>query len=170
MIFMKCMSDCSHTVHNRPSNTTCLVSPSPGNARHAYTMTLTLHLIISLHELEREPIKPVHRSCKLNVCSPSTTSTSRLWTQLSSATRYVKKLFDLLNPPRHGLHGHLVEDEKVCLKTSPQFLPLPLPPTSSFQILWRTLVRNWNLYNTSSKILNSELILTMRQFVCAYSL
>ena len=102
MIFMKCVSDCSHTVHNRPSNTTRLVSPSPGNARHAYTMTLTLHLIISLHELEREPIKPVHRSCKLNLCPPSTTSTSRLWTQLSTATRYVKKFFDLLNPPRHG--------------------------------------------------------------------
>ena len=164
MIFMKCVSDCSHTVHNMPSNTTCFVSPSPGNARHAYTMTLTLHLIISLHELEREPIKPVHRSCKLNVCSPSTTSTSRLWTQLSSATRYVKKFFDLLNPPRHGLHGHLVEDEKVCLKPNPQSCPCRFPPTSSSQILWRSPVRNRNLYNTSSKIPNSRIILTMRQF------
>ena len=161
---MKCMSDCSHTVHNMPSNTTRLVSPSPGNARHAYTMTMTLHLIISLHELEREPIKPVHRSCKLNVCSPSTTSTSRLWTQLSSATRYVKKFFDLLNPPWHGLHGHLVEDEKVCLKTSPQSCPCRFLPHLHFKSCGENLVRNWNLYNTSSKILNSELILTMRQF------
>ena len=117
------MSVCLHAVHNLPSNTTRLVSPSPGNARHAYTMTLTLHLIISLHELEREPIKPVHRACKLDVCSPSTTSTSRLRTQLLSATRYVKKFFNLLNPPRHGLHGRLEEDEKVCLKTSSQSCP-----------------------------------------------
>ena len=126
MIFMKCMSDCSHTVHNMPSNTTRLVSPSPGNARHAYTMTLTLHLIISLHELEREPIKPVHRACKLDVCSPSTTSTSRLRTQLLSATRYVKNFFDLLNPPKHGSHSCLVKDEKVCLQTSPQIVPSPI--------------------------------------------
>ena len=107
--------------------------PLHWNARHACTMTLTLHLIISLHELEREPIKPVHRSCKLNVCPPSTTSTSRLWTQLSSATRYVKKFFNLLNPSRHGLHSRLEEDEKVCLKTSPQSCPCRSLPHLHFK-------------------------------------
>ena len=139
MIFMKCMSVCLHAVHNMPSNTTRLVSPSPGNARHAYTMTLTLHLIISLHELDREPIKPVHRACKLDVSSPSTTSTSRLRTQLSSATRYVKKFFDLLNPSRHGLHGHLEEDERVCLQTSPK----SNPPRLSDSVIFKKLTSFW---------------------------
>ena len=164
MIFIKCMSECSYTIRNMTFGTTLTSYPALWYARHACIMTLTLHLIISLHELEREPIKPVHRSCKLNVCSPSTTSTSRLWTQLSSATRYVKKFFDLLNPPRHGLHGHLVEDEKVCLKTSPQSCPCRFLPHLHFKSCGEDLVRNRNLYNTSSKILNSKLILTMRQF------
>jgi len=164
------MPDCSHNVHKMPSTTTRLVSPSPGNAGHAHTMTLTLHLIISLHELEREPIKPVHRSCKLNVCSPSTTSTSRLWTQLSSATRYVKKFFDLLNPPTHGFHGHLVEDEKVCLKTSPQSCPCRFLPHLHFKSCGEDLVRNRNLYNTSSKILNSNLISHHATILLAHAL
>ena len=133
MIFMKCMSDCSHTVHNTPSNTTRFVSPSPGNARHAYTMTLTLHLIISLHEHERGPIKPVHCACKYDICSVIYVPNSKAWTQLSSATRYVKKFFNLLNPPRYGLHGHLVEDEKVCLKTSPQSCPCRFLPHLHFK-------------------------------------
>ena len=161
MIFMKCVSDCSHTVHNMLSNTTRLVSPSPGNARHAYTMTLTLQLIISLHELEREPIKPVHRSCKLNLCPPSTTSTSRLWTQLSRATRYVKKFFDLLNPHRHGSHNRLKKDDKVCFQTSPKLHHPRTVHPSFFKSPRSVLARNRNLYSKSSQ--NNLLFVSMRR-------
>ena len=70
MLFIKCMSFCSYAIHNMPSDTTRLLPPPPPwNARHACTMTLTLHLIMSLHDHEREPIKPVHCACKHDVCS-----------------------------------------------------------------------------------------------------
>ena len=130
--------------------------PLPWNARHAYTMTLTLHLIMSLHEHERGPIKPVHCACKYDICSVIYVPNSKAWTQLSSATRYVKKFFNLLNPPRYGLHGHLVEDEKVCLKTSPQSCPCRSLPHLHFKSCGEDLVRNRNLYNTSSKTLKFQ--------------
>ena len=63
-----------------------------------------------------------------------------------------KKFFDLLNPPRHGLHGHLVEDEKVCLKTSPQSCPCRFLPHLHFKSFGEDLVRNRNLYNISQKL------------------
>ena len=89
--------------------------PSPCNARHACTMTLTLHLIMSLHDNERGPIKPAHCTCKHDICPVKHIPDNTLWAQLLGDTRYVKKFFNLLNPPRHGLHGRLEEDEKVYL-------------------------------------------------------
>ena len=122
MFFIKHRSVCSYAIHNMPSNTTRLLPPTLECAPCLYH-DLTLHLIISLHEHERGPIKPLHCAGKYDICSVIYVPNSKAWTQLSSATRYVKKFFDLLNPPRHGSHGHLVEDEKVYLKTSPKSCP-----------------------------------------------
>ena len=150
MFFIKRRSACSYATHHMPSNTTWPLPPTL-NARHACTMTLTLHLIMSLHEHEHGPIKPVHCACKHDLCSVIYVPNSKAWTQLSSATRYAKKSFNLLNPLRHGSHGHLVEDEKVCLKTSPQSCPSQFLPHLHFKSCGEDLVRNRNLYNTSSK-------------------
>ena len=50
------------------SNCICLLPCSIWNARHAWTLTLTLHSIMILHQREREPITSVHWACKHDVC------------------------------------------------------------------------------------------------------
>ena len=106
---------------------------------------------MSLHELDREPIKPVHCACKLDICSPSTTSAKRLRTKLLSATRYVKNFFDLLNTPKHGSHSCLEKDEKVCLQTSPISYP-PRLERSSFSKSYHLLKTKPQIFKTTIKL------------------
>ena len=46
-----------------------LVPRSIWNARHAWTLYLTLQMIMILHHLEPKPIKSAHWTCKHEVCS-----------------------------------------------------------------------------------------------------
>ena len=98
-----------------PSNCICLLPHSIWNARHAWTLALTLHSIMILHQREREPITSVHWACKHDVCSIICDLHNCLETQVLSATRYVKVSCKFINPPRHGSYGRLEEDKKVCL-------------------------------------------------------
>ena len=148
MILIKCMSECSYPIHVMPFGTTLASYPTLWYARHACIMTLTLHLIMSLHNNARGPIKPVHCACEHDVCSLICDPNSKVWAQLSSATRYVKKFFDLLNPPRHGSHGRLEEDEKVCLQTSPQSYP-PRLERSSFSKSYHLLKTKPQIFKTT---------------------
>ena len=50
------------------SNCICLLPHSIWNARHAWTLALTLHSITILHWHEREHIKSVHWVCNHDVC------------------------------------------------------------------------------------------------------
>ena len=124
-------------------------------------MTLTLHLIMSLHYHEREPIKPAYCACKHDLCPFIYDLNNTSWTQLLSATRYVKKFFELLNPPRHGLHGRLKKDEKVCLQTSPKLHHPRTVHPSFFKSPRSVLARNRNLYSKSSQ--NNLLFVSMRR-------
>ena len=108
---------------SRPEERFPLFSHPFSHCPCAWSRIMTLHLIMSLHQREREPMKPVQCACKHDICSVICDPNSTLWAQLLSATRYVKKYFDLLNPPRHGLHGRFEKDGKVCLKTSPKSHP-----------------------------------------------
>ena len=52
-----------------PPDCISLVPHSIWNARHAWTLYLTLQIIMILHHLEPKPIKSAHWTCKHEVCS-----------------------------------------------------------------------------------------------------
>ena len=96
----------------------CLFPCSIWNARHAWTLTLTPHSIMILHQREREPITSVHWACKHDICPVLCRLHNCLVTQVLSATRYVKTFRKFIIHPRHGSYGRLEEEKTVCLKTS----------------------------------------------------
>ena len=100
------------------SNCICLLPCSIWNARHAWTLTLTLHSIMILHQREREPITSVHWACKHDVCFVICHLHSCLVTQVLSATRHVKTSRKFIIHPRHGSYGRLEEEKRVYLETS----------------------------------------------------
>ena len=112
------MCYCSYNVHTLPSNCICLLPHSICNARNAWTLALTLHYIMILHQRERERITSVHWACKHDVFSVICNLHNCLETQVLSATRYVKISRKFIIHPRHGLYGRLKEEKKVFLKTS----------------------------------------------------
>ena len=93
--------------------------PLPWNVRHACTMTLTLHLIMSLHVHQRGPIKPVHCACKYDICSVIYVPNSKAWTQLSSPTRYVKNSLTCYTLPDMGYMATLWRTKRYVLKQPP---------------------------------------------------
>lgn len=112
------MCHCPYNVRTLPSNCICLLPHSICNARHAWTLALTLHYIMILHPREREPIKSLHWACEYDVCSVICDLHNRLEIQILSATRHVKISRKFTYPARHGSYGNLEEDTRVCLKTS----------------------------------------------------
>ena len=132
------MCYCSYDVALCPPNCICLLPHSIWNARHAWTLYLTFQIIMILHHLEPKPIKSAHWTCKHEVCStvyhlhnmPTDTAFER--------HKVRKKFFDLLNPPRHGSHGRLEEDERYVFKQA-RYVTLPDSwPQHLFEILAKT--------------------------------
>ena len=129
------MCYCSYDVCILPSNCICLLPHSICNARHAWTLTLTLHSIMILHQREREPITSVHWACKHDVCFVICHLHNCLVTQVLSATRYVKISRKFIIHPRHGSYGRLEEEKRVCLKTSSICHPSRSRPQHLFEII-----------------------------------
>ena len=126
-------------------NCICLLPCSIWNARHAWTLILTLNSITILHQRGHEPIKPVHWACEHDVCFVICHLHNCLVTQVLSATRYVKISRKFIIPPRHGLYGRLEEGKRVCLKTSSMCHPSRSWPQHLFEILVKTAenVTSW---------------------------
>ena len=72
------------------SNCVCLFPCSIWNARHAWTLPLTPHSIMILHQREREPMTSAHWACKHGICPVICHLHNCLVTQVLSATRNVK--------------------------------------------------------------------------------
>ena len=75
---------------SRPEERFPLFSHPFSHCPCAWSRIMTLHLIMSLHQREREPMRPVQCACKHDICSVICDPNSTLWAQLLSATRYVK--------------------------------------------------------------------------------